>query len=45
MKKTRRRYSRDFKVSVVKELERQLHQAYAENELLKKAFSLRLRKD
>ena len=35
MKKTRRRYDREFKISVVAELERLLGQAHAENELLK----------
>jgi transposase-like protein len=36
MKKTRRRYDRAFKISVVAELERLLGQAHAEIELLKK---------
>jgi len=36
MKKTRRRYDREFKISIVAELERLLGQAHAENEILKK---------
>ena len=44
MKKTRRRYDRAFKISVVAELERLLGQAHAEIELLKKAFAMTQKK-
>ena len=35
-----RRYDRDFKISIVAELERLLGHAHAENELLKKALAM-----
>jgi len=44
MKKTRRRYDREFKISVVAELERLLGQAHAEIDLLKKAFAMTQKK-
>jgi len=44
MKKTRRRYDRAFKISIVAELERLLGQAHAEIELLKNAFAMTQKK-
>ncbi|VVB62954.1 Uncharacterised protein [uncultured archaeon] len=44
MKKTRRRYDREFTISVVAELERLLGQAHAEIELSKKAFAMTQKK-